>query len=152
VRYAKIYGISWPRLPKPVSVSLSNVLNHYASMYLARSIASNQAYSQPLSQFHDITCYNVIYKPVAHTSKWPTPPNTRSQNRTISQPQITVFGVAIYTLVACHLGHVHAVCSANLHILHLRTTRCGRSAAASAAPSTAPFWTHYMPSWHLARM
>ena len=30
--------------------SLSNVLNHHASMYLARLIASNQAYSQLLSR------------------------------------------------------------------------------------------------------
>ena len=33
------------------------------------------------------------------------------------------------------------MCSVDLHMLHLRTARCGRSAAASAAPSTAPFWT-----------
>ena len=35
------------------------------------------------------------------------------------------------------------MCSVDFHMLHLRTTRCGRSAAASAAPSTAPFWTAY---------
>ena len=28
-------------VPKPISISLSNVLNHYALIYLARSIASN---------------------------------------------------------------------------------------------------------------
>ena len=28
-------------------------------------------------------------------------------------------------------------------MLHLRTARCGRSAAASAIPSTAPFWAAY---------
>ena len=35
---------------EPVSVSLLNVLNHHALMYLVRSIASNQAYSQLLSR------------------------------------------------------------------------------------------------------
>ena len=39
--------------PKPGSCSLSNVLSHHASIYLARSIASNQAYSQLLSRFRD---------------------------------------------------------------------------------------------------
>jgi len=29
--------------------------------------------------------------------------------------------------------------SINLHILHLRSARCGRSAATSTAPSAAPF-------------
>jgi hypothetical protein len=35
---------------------------------------------------------------------------------------------------------LRAVCSVNLHILHLRTARCGRLAAASATPSTTPPW------------
>src|SRR6266404_4193965 len=37
------------------SCSASNVLNHHASMYLARLIASNQAYSQLLCRFRDTT-------------------------------------------------------------------------------------------------
>jgi hypothetical protein len=32
------------------------------------------------------------------------------------------------------------VCSVEVHTLHLRGARCGRSAAASAAPSAAPIW------------
>jgi hypothetical protein len=35
------------------------------------------------------------------------------------------------------------VCSVDLHMLYLRTARCGRLAAASAAPSTTPFWAAY---------
>ena len=31
---------------------------------------------------------NVIHKHVAHTSMWPTPPNTRSQNQEISHKQL----------------------------------------------------------------
>ena len=58
----------------------------------------------------------------------------------ITQPRIIVFGVVIYWLVDCRLGHVRALCSIDLHMLHLRTARCGRSAAASTAPSTAPSW------------
>ena len=41
--------------PEPVSYSLSNFLNRHALIYLARSIASNQAYSQLLSRFHNTT-------------------------------------------------------------------------------------------------
>ena len=40
-----------PRRPKSgLFSSLSNVLNHHVSMYLAQSIASNQAYPQMLSR------------------------------------------------------------------------------------------------------
>ena len=35
------------------------------------------------------------------------------------------------------------MCSIDLHMLHLRSARCGRSAATSAAPSTAPPWAAY---------
>ena len=41
------------------------------------------------------------------------------------------------------------MCSIEVHILYLRGARCGRSAAASAAPSTAPFraaWAREAPS------
>src|SRR6266700_2504976 len=47
---APIYSTMTPNL---FPVLCSNVLNHHASMYLARSIASNQAYSQLLSRFRD---------------------------------------------------------------------------------------------------
>ena len=33
------------------------------------------------------------------------------------------------------------MCSNDLHMLHLRSARCGHSAAASAAPPAAPPWT-----------
>jgi len=55
----------------------------------------------------------------------------------ITQPQIIVFSVAIYWLVACRLGHVRAVCSINSHMLHLRGARCGRLATASTATAVA---------------
>ena len=47
-----IYSTTTPNL---FPVLCSNILNHHASMYLARSIASNQAYSQLLSRFRDST-------------------------------------------------------------------------------------------------
>jgi len=62
---ARDYPVTPTHVPRPplylrprfltCSCSLSNVLNHYESMYLARSIASNQAYSQLLSRFRDTT-------------------------------------------------------------------------------------------------
>ena len=61
----------------------------------------------------------------------------------IPQPRIIVFAVAIYCLLIWRLGHVRAVCSVNLHILHLRGTCCGRSAATSTT-SAAPFWAVYI--------
>ena len=67
----------------------------------------------------------------------------------ITQPRIIVFGVVIYYLVDCRLEHVRALCSIDLHMLHLCTARCGRLATASTAPSTAPscvgttrLWSH----------
>ena len=49
--------------PRTYFCSLSNVLNHHASMYLARSIASNQAYSQLLSRsVTPITLKNTLGK------------------------------------------------------------------------------------------
>ena len=61
----------------------------------------------------------------------------------ITQPQIIVFSVAIYWLVACRLGHVRAIYSINSYILHLRNTRCGYLAAASATTATAPSCAAY---------
>ena len=55
----------------------------------------------------------------------------------IPQPRIIVFALAIYCLLIRRLGHVHAVYSVDSHMLHLRTARCGRSAAASAVASWA---------------
>ena len=46
--------------PQTYFYSLSNVLNYHALMYLARSIASNQAYSQLLSR--SVTNRNNISK------------------------------------------------------------------------------------------
>ena len=58
----------------------------------------------------------------------------------ISQQRTIVFSIAIYWLVACRLGHVRALCSVDLHMLHLYSTRYGRLAAASTTPSATPFW------------
>ena len=60
----------------PFLVLCSNVLNHHVSMYLAQSIASNQAYSQLLSRFRDTTFDPlppgvVVARPVAGRSATP---------------------------------------------------------------------------------
>jgi len=77
---------------------------------------------------------------------WPTqacgPPHpTRDRKiRQLVQPRTIVFNVAIYCIVVWRLRHVRAVCSVDLHILHLRSARCGRSAAASAVASSCLVW------------
>ena len=68
------------------------------------------------------------------------PPELATTKIRIAQPRIVVFSVAIYWLITCRLGHVRALYSVDLHMLHLRSTRCGRSAAASTAPSIASSW------------
>jgi hypothetical protein len=49
-----------------------------------------------------------------------------------TQPQVILFDVAIYYLVACRLGHV-LYCFVGSHMLHIGFACCGRSVVATAA-------------------